>query len=96
MTYTISNTAYAILKALHRGAQHTADIRTAVGKDPHPILGRDVLKRGWATQSLNGITLTAVGRAAYELGRRERESVTADELDAYGIPTLHDHTDTET
>lgn len=91
MAPTISETAYAILRVLvARGEQSVvgaSEIRTAIGKDPHPVLGRDIVGRGWAlkfegTSELNtlivakdrtaGVVLTKLGRAAFELGRLER------------------------
>lgn len=90
MALTISENAYAILKALFARDGRpvaTSEIREAIGKDPHPMLGRDIIGRGWA-QVLPGISdlhspvlakggiagamLTALGRAAFELGRLER------------------------
>ena len=98
MAPTISDTAYAILRALYartgpvsdsgvRPVVGTPEIREAIGKDPHPVLGRDVIGRGWAlkwegtTELLSpvfakdriaGVVLTERGQAAFELGRRER------------------------
>jgi hypothetical protein len=94
----ISETAYAILRALYarggpvsdtgvRRVVGTREIREAIGKDPHPVLGRDVIGRGWAlklegmtelhspaiaTDRIAGVVLTELGQAAFELGRRER------------------------
>lgn len=98
MAPTISDSVYAILRALYartgpvsdtgdRLVVGTPEIREAIGKDPHPVLGRDVIGRGWALkwegmtelQSLAfakdriaGVVLTELGQAAFELGRRER------------------------
>lgn len=78
----ISNSAYAILRALvARGPRvvTTKDIREAVGFDPHPMLGRDIVGRGWAKPwdsptlpEKRGVQITALGEAAFELGRLER------------------------
>lgn len=98
MAPTISDTAYAILRALYartgpvsdtgdRLLVGTSEIREAIGKDPHPVLGRDVIARGWALKwegmtelhspafakdRIAGVVLTELGQAAFELGRRER------------------------
>ena len=90
MAPTISDTAYEILRALfaRRGrVVATSEIREAIGKDPHPVLGRDVIGRGWALvgggttdlhsailagDGIAGAVLTDVGQAAFELGRMER------------------------
>lgn len=91
MAPTISDTAYAILRALiargERAVVGTSEIRQAIGKDPHPVLGRDVIGRGWAVKwfglsdlhspvvakdQIAGAVLTDLGRAAFELGRLER------------------------
>src|SRR5262245_51779256 len=51
MAPTISNSAYAILRALAargRRVVRTTEIREAVGFDPHPMLGRDIVGRRWA------------------------------------------------
>lgn len=98
MAPTISDTAYAILRALYarggpvsdtemRRVVGTSEIREAIGKDPHPVLGRDIIGRGWAlkwegtseldtlvvaTDGIAGVVLTELGHAAFELGRRER------------------------
>jgi hypothetical protein len=90
MGRTISDTAYEILRALfaRRGrVVATSEIREAIGKDPHPVLGRDIIGRGWAlkwegfsdlhspimaTDGIAGAVLTDLGQAAFELGRLER------------------------
>lgn len=90
MAPTISDTAYAILRALAAREERvvaTSEIREAIGKDPHPVLGRDVIGRGWARvldgttdlhsplmakDGIAGAVLTELGRAAFELGRLER------------------------
>jgi hypothetical protein len=98
MAPVISDTAYAILRALYarsgpvsdtgtRLVVGTPELREAIGKDPHPVLGRDVIGRGWAlkwegtselhslafaTDRIAGVVLTELGQAAFELGRRER------------------------
>lgn len=111
MPPTISDTAYAILRALYartgpvsdtgvRMVVGTSEIREAIGKDPHPVLGRDVIGRGWAlkwegiselhspafaTDRIAGVVFTELGQAAFELGRRER----GDDLPApVGPPVL--------
>ena len=99
MAPTISDTAYAILRALYARGGHdaetagmrvvgTSELREAIGKDPHPVLGRDIIGRGWALKyegltdlhspimardGIAGVVLTDLGRAAFELGRLERE-----------------------
>ena len=91
MAPTISDTAYAILRVLvargERAVVGTSEIRAAIGKDPHPVLGRDIIGRGWALKwegpsELNtivlakdrvaGVVLSELGLAAFELGRLER------------------------
>lgn len=82
MAPTISNSAYAILRSLAargRRVVTTTEIREAVGFDPHPMLGRDIVGRGWADpwDSLTlpekrGVQITELGEAAFELGRLER------------------------
>jgi hypothetical protein len=78
----ISNKAYAILRAIAaRGSRvvRTSEIREAVGFDPHPMLGRDIVGRGWAIpwDSLTmpekrGVKITKLGEVAFDLGRLER------------------------
>lgn len=81
MATTISNSAYAILRTLvarGRRVVTTTEIREAVGFDPHPMLGRDIVGRRWAdpwdsiTPEKRGVQITALGEAAFELGRLER------------------------
>jgi hypothetical protein len=82
MPPTISNSAYAILRALAargRRVVTTAEIREAIGFDPHPMLGRDIVGRGWANPwdsptmpDRRGVQITELGQAAFELGRLER------------------------
>jgi hypothetical protein len=82
MEPTISHNAYAILRALAargRRVVTTAEIREAVGFDPHPMLGRDIVGRRWADplDSLTmpdkrGVQITELGKVAFELGRLER------------------------
>ena len=103
MAPTISNTAYAILRVLAaRGerAVATSEIRAAIGKDPHPVLGRDVIGRGWAHKleglsdlhspivvkdGVAGVQITKLGLAAFELGRLERGH---DPPEAVGYPEI--------
>ena len=82
MEPTISNSAYAILQTLvarGRRVVTTKEIREAVGFDPHPMLGRDIVGRGWAepwdslTPEKRGVQINALGEAAFELGRLERK-----------------------
>ena len=82
MEPTISNSAYAILQtlvAMGRRVVTTKEIREAVGFDPHPMLGRDIVGRGWAepwdslTPEKRGVQINALGEAAFELGRLERK-----------------------
>ena len=82
MAPTISNSLYSILRALAargRRVVTTKEIREAVGFDPHPMLGRDILGRGWALfcdspmqPEKRGVQITELGMAAFELGRLER------------------------
>ena len=82
MTPTISNSAYAILRALvarGRRVVTTAELREAIGVDPHPMLGRDIVGRRWADpwDSLTmpehrGVQINELGEVAFELGRLER------------------------
>ncbi len=82
MAPTISETSYAILRALAARGQRvvtTAEIREAIGFDPHPMLGRDIVGRGWAERwdsltlpEKRGVQVTELGLAAFELGRLER------------------------
>ncbi len=89
MPPTISNTAYSILRVLAAGEGRfvtTAEIREAIGCDPHPMLRRDVVERGWAlpwdsSLPLNeGVQITELGQAAFELGRLERGDVPPEPL----------------
>lgn len=82
MAPTISDSAYAILRALAargRRVVTTTEIREAVGFDPHPMLGRDIVGRRWALPwdsrmqpEKEGVQITELGEAAFELGRLER------------------------
>jgi hypothetical protein len=81
MASTISNSAYAILRALAargRRVVTTMELREAVGFDPHPMLGRDIVGRRWADPwdssmpEKRGVQITELGEAAFELGRLER------------------------
>jgi hypothetical protein len=82
MAPTISNSAYAILRALAARGRRlvtTAEIREVVGFDPHPMLGRDIVARRWADPwdshtllEKRGVQITELGEAAFELGRLER------------------------
>ena len=82
MAPTISETAYAILRVLAARGNRvvtTAEIREAIGFDPHPMLGRDIEGRGWANRWDNatmpekrGVQISELGLAAFELGRLER------------------------
>ena len=82
MAPTISDSAYAILRALAargRRVVSTTEIREAVGFDPHPMLGRDIVGRRWADPwesptlpEKRGVQITELGKAAFELGRLER------------------------
>jgi hypothetical protein len=95
MAPTISNSAYAILRALAargRRVVRTTEIRDAVGFDPHPMLGRDIVGRRWADpwDSLTmpekrGVQITELGEAAFELGRLERGD---DVPEAVGAPVI--------
>ena len=109
MAPTISDTAYAILRALYAREGHDmatsarrvvgpSEIREAIGKDPHPILGRDIIGRAWALKwegttdlhspvmardGIAGVVLTDLGRAAFELGRLERGDQPPDPVGHY-------------
>ena len=82
MAPTIADTAYDILRVLAARGQRvvtTTEIRKAIGFDPHPMLGRDIVGRGWAKpwDSLTmperrGVQISDIGLAAFELGRLER------------------------
>ena len=82
MAPTISDTAYAILRVLAARGQRvvtTGEIREAIGSDPHPMLGRDIVGRAWAAPwdsitmpEKRGVQITDLGLAAFELGRLER------------------------
>lgn len=95
MPPTISDTAYAILRALAARGKRvvtTGEIREAIGFDPHPMLGRDIVGRGWALPwdssmmpEKRGVQITDLGLAAFELGRLERR----DELpEPVGYPVI--------
>jgi hypothetical protein len=95
MEPTISNSAYAILRTLiarGRRVVTTKEIREAVGFDPHPMLGRDIVGRYWADpfDSLTmpekrGVQINALGEAAFELGRLERGDAMPESV---GFPIL--------
>lgn len=82
MAPTISETAYTILRVLAargRRVVTTSEIRAAIGFDPHPMLGRDIVGRAWADPwdsttmpEKRGVQITELGLAAFELGRLER------------------------
>ena len=95
MEPTISNSAYAILRTLvarGRRVVTTKEIREAVGFDPHPMLGRDIVGRVWANPwdsptlpEKRGVQITVLGEAAFELGRLER----GDEMPVpVGVPII--------
>lgn len=94
MESTISNSAYAILRTLAargRRVVTTKEIREAVGFDPHPMLGRDIVGRGWAdpydshTPEKRGVQINALGEAAFELGRLERRDKMPENV---GVPVI--------
>lgn len=104
MAPTIADSAYEILRVLaareDRVVVATSEIREEIGKDPHPMLGRDIIGRGWALRwdgttdlhspimaqdGIAGVVLTELGRAAFELGRLERDD---DPPEPAEIPTL--------
>lgn len=95
MAPTISNSSYAILRALAargRRVVTTAELREAIGFDPHPMLRRDVVGRRWADpwDSLTmpekrGVQITEIGKAAFELGRLERGDTAPERV---GSPTI--------
>ena len=96
MAPTISDSAYAILRALAargRRVVTTTEIREAVGFDPHPMLGRDVVGRGWADPwdshmpEKRGVQITKLGNAAFELGRLERGDAAPEPVGAPVIRT---------
>ena len=82
MAPTISEKLYIILRVLAaRGRRMvtTGEIREAIGFDPHPMLGRDIVGRVWAAPwdsitmpEKRGVQITDLGLAAFELGRLER------------------------
>ena len=82
MAPTISDTAYAILRVLAARGKRlvtTGEIREAIGNDPHPMLGRDIVGRAWAVPwdsvtmpEKQGVQITDLGLTAFELGRLER------------------------
>lgn len=73
MTHTISRTRYRILDAIDIGHRTTAEIRWALGHDPHPVLGR-IRDKGWAVFKKERWELTQLGKAALDLGHAERRS----------------------
>lgn len=95
MEPTISNKAYVILRALAARGKRvvtTSEIRETVGFDPHPMLGRDIVGRGWAApwDSLTmpenrGVKIIDLGIAAFELGRMERGDQVPDPV---GYPVI--------
>lgn len=105
MAPTIADSAYEILRVLVARSGRvvaTSEIRDAIGKDPHPILGRDIVGRGWALkwdgtmdlhspviaqEGVAGVVLTELGRAAFELGRLERDDESPEPLGAPVIRT---------
>ncbi len=97
MAPTISNRPYAILRALAargRRVVTTAEIREAVGFDPHPMLGRDILGRRWADfydsptlPENRGVQINKLGEAAFELGRLERGDAAPEPVGAPVIRT---------
>ncbi|HEY6927365.1 MAG TPA: hypothetical protein VI653_28075 [Steroidobacteraceae bacterium] len=97
MAPTISDSAYAILRALAargRRVVTTTEIREAVGFDPHPMLGRDIVGRRWADpwdsftpREKRGVRITELGKAALELGRLERGDAAPEPVGARVIRT---------
>src|SRR5262245_56301337 len=97
MAPTISHSAYAILRALvarGRRVVTTSELREAIGFDPHPMLGRDIVGRGWANPwdsptmpEKRGVQITEVGKAAFELGRLERGDAVPEGVEAPVIRT---------
>jgi hypothetical protein len=97
MAPTISNSAYAILRALAgrgRRVVTTTEIREAVGFDPHPMLSRDIVGRRWADPwdspllpDKRGVQITELGEAAFELGRLERGDAVPERVGAPVIRT---------
>lgn len=95
MAPTISDSAYTILRVLAargRRVVTTGEIREAIGFDPHPMLGRDIVGRRWADpwDSLTmpekrGVQITELGEAAFELGRLERGDAVPERV---GIPVI--------
>ena len=82
MAPTISEKLYKILRVLAargRRVVTTPEIREAIGFDPHPMLGRDIVGRAWADPwdsdtmpEKRGVQINELGLAAFELGRLER------------------------
>lgn len=97
MAPTISNRAYAILRALMargRRVVTTSELREAVGFDPHPMLGRDIVGRRWADPfdsptmpEKRGVQITKLGEAAFELGRLERRDAAPEPVEPPVIRT---------
>ena len=97
MAPTISNSAYAILRALvarGRRVVTTTELREVIGFDPHPMLGRDIVGRRWADPwdspflpEKRGVQITELGKAAFELGRLERGDVKPEPVAAPVIRT---------
>ena len=96
MAPTISDSGYAILRALAargRRVVTTTEIREAVGFDPHPMLGRDIVGRRWADPwdstlpEKRGVQITELGKAAFELGRMERGDAAPEPVGAPVIRT---------
>ena len=96
MAPTISDSGYAILRALAargRRVVTTTEIREAVGFDPHPMLGRDIVGRRWADPwdstlpEKRGVQITELGKAAFELGRLERGDTAPEPVGAPVIRT---------
>jgi len=72
---TIAAKALEILETIEHEARTAAEIRKRTGFDPHPVVKRDVVARGWAYQSPSrkDYEITEIGRAALTLGRAERK-----------------------
>ena len=68
----VSVRAYEILSVLEDASLSTSEIREAIGKDPHPPLGR-LVGRGCVQRSgLHAWELSELGIALLRVGRLER------------------------
>lgn len=71
----VSDGFYELLVLLNRGAFTTAGLRAELGKDPHPNLGRLMIRGAVEKRPDQFWTLTPLGEALYSLGYIERPLV---------------------